>query len=318
MAERSQPRGRFWRGLDWMWLGPEDGTTLGLLRIGVVAVLLASLLCHAGAFAEYFSSRSPLHGTWARDAFPSRMSIFFAIEQPWAVQLVFAVGIAAHVAWMVGWYTPVAAVLSWALWLSMSGRNPLLYSLPDQLQMVLCTLLMLMPSGRAFSLDARRMGRRQVPVWCRRVWIVQIATLYTATGLLKSGDTWHRDGTALYYALVNPYNRHFDIGPFYASLQPWLLRPMTHVVLWWEILFAVFVAVHVLRSLLPRRWWFPDLRWPMLGFGVAMHVGIQLALYVVWFSPLMIVSYLAFVSPAELAAVQAWWRRRRPATTAAA
>lgn len=311
------------RVLDRVWLAREDPYTLGLLRIVVVAVLTGSLLCHVGAVAEYFSSRSPLHGEWAREAFPSRLSLFFWIEAPWAVQAIFALGVVAHLAWLVGWYTPVAAVVSWLVWVSMCGRNPLLYSLPDQLQMVMCTLLACMPSGRALSLDARRRGGvTTVPVWCRRVIMVQIGTLYTATGLLKSGETWHEHGTALYFALVNPYNRHFEAAPLFASLHPWLLRPMTFVVLWWEILFGAFVLLHALRELVGRPRWLPDLRWPMLGFGVAMHVGIQLALYVVWFSPLVVSGYLAFLRPDEARATVAWLRarrgRRRTAAAAAA
>jgi hypothetical protein len=314
-------RGIVDRVLDWVWLAPEDATALGLVRIAVVSVLLASMLTHVGAIDAYFSSASTLQGEWAREAFPSRTSLFFWIEAPWAVRTIFAIGVAAHVLWIVGRWTTAAAIVSWVVWVSMAGRQPLLYSLPDQLQMVLCTLLMVMPTGRGLSLDARRRGPRTVPVWCRRVLMIQIATLYTATGLLKHGNTWHRDYTALYYTLVNPYNRHFDEAGFFASLQPWLLRPATAVVVWWEICFAIFLVLHALRHearryLGPRRW-LVDLRWPMLGFGVAMHVGIQIALYVAWFSPLVVSSYLAFMTPDEAGRLVARLskRRRAAATT---
>lgn len=300
----------FDRLLDRLWLDPEDPTALGLVRIGVVAVLTASLLTHTGAVAEYFSNEAPLQGAWAREAFPSRFSVFFWIEAPWAVRLVFALGVVAHLLWLVGRFTGPASFVAWVVWVSMSGRSPLLYSLPDQLQMVTCSLLMVMPSGRGLSLDARRHGPRPVPVWCRRILMIQLATLYTATGLLKSGPTWHRDHTALYYALVNPYNRHFDAAEVWASLQPWMLRPMTAIVVWWEILFAAFLALHALRHRLGRPRWFLDLRWPVLGFGVVMHLGIQVALYVAWFSPLVLASYLAFLAPDEARRLVARVRRR--------
>lgn len=319
----AEPRARGWfdRVLDWIWLAPEDATALGLVRIAVVSVLLASLLTHVGAVDAYFSSASTLQGEWAREAFPSRTSLFFWIESPWAVRTVFAIGVAAHVLWLVGRWTTAASIVAWVVWVSMTGRQPLLYSLPDQLQMVLCTLLVVMPTGRGVSLDARRRSRshapRTVPVWCRRVLMIQVATLYTATGLLKHGNTWHRDYTALYYTLVNPYNRHFDAPGFFASLQPWLLRPATAVVVWWEACFAIFLVLHAIRHearrRLGRRWWLVDLRWPILGFGVAMHVGIQIALYVAWFSPLAIASYLAFVTPDEARWIVARVSRRRAA-----
>lgn len=312
MAER-EPASLFARVLDRVWLAPEDPTALGLVRIAVVAVLTASLLTHVGAVADYFSSASPLHGEYAREAFPSRFSLLFWIESPTAVRLFFAVVLAAHVLWLLGRWTVPASIIAWLGWVSLTGRHPLLYSLPDQLQMAMCTLLVVMPSGRGLSFDAKKHGSKPVPVWCRRVLQVQVATLYTATGLLKHGKTWHEDGTALYYSMVNPYNRHFDVPELLAALQPWVLRPMTWVVVWWEVLFAAFVAWQVLRELAKRPRWLPDLRIPWLGFGVAMHLGIQAMMYVAWFSPMVLASYLAFLRPDETRRLLARLRRRRSA-----
>ncbi len=286
-------------------LDGEDPTALGLVRILLVTVLTASLLTHVGAVAEYFSTDSMLFGEWAREAFGDRLSVFFWVEEPWAVRAIFGVGVLAHLLWLVGRFTRVAAVVAWAVWVSMFGRNPLLYSLADQLQMVLCTLLMVMPSGNGLSLDARARGPKPVPVWCRRVLQLQMAVMYTATGLLKDGSTWHDDGTALYYSLSNPYNRHFDIAPTLAMLQPWVLKPMTWGVLLWEVGFAPFVGMHWLRGLLGRPRRFPDLRWVFLSLGLAMHVGIQSILYVAWVSPLCVAVYSAFFRPDEVKSIGA-------------
>jgi hypothetical protein len=210
---------------------------------------------------------------------------------------------------LVGRFTAPAAVVAWLVWVSMMGRNPLLYSLADQLQMALCTLLMVMPSGRGLSLDAKRRGTKPVPVWCRRIVQLQLAVMYVATGLLKTGTTWRVDGTALYYALSNPYNRHFAISQVLAAVQPWVLRPMTFATLAWEIAFGPFVALHWLRGALGRPRWLPDLRLLFLGFGIAVHIGIQLMMYVAFFSPLAIASYLAFLRPDEARRALARFRR---------
>lgn len=300
---------RIERFVDLLALGGEDPTALGVVRIGLVSVLTASLLAHVGAVSDYFSTDAVLFGPWAREAFGDRLSVFHWVEDPWAVRAVFAAGVVAHLLWLVGRFTKVAAVVAWVVWVSMFGRNPLLYSLADQLQMVLCTLLVLMPSGNGLSLDARKRGAKPVPVWCRRVLQLQLAVLYTATGLLKDGDTWHEDGTALYFALSNPYNRHFAIAPTLAMLQPWVLRPMTWLVLLWEIGFAPFVAIHWLRGVLGRPRRFPDPRWLFVGFGVAMHLGIQSMLYVAWFSPLCVATYAAFLRPDEALRIGARIRR---------
>jgi hypothetical protein len=292
-------------------LAEEDPTALGLLRVALVLVMTASLLTHVGAVSDYFSSHATIGGPVAREAFHSRWSLFFWVSEPWAVRAVFAVGVVAHLLWLVGLYTRAASLLAWVVWISMVGRQPLLYALPDQLHTALATLLMLTPAGRGLSLDARLRGkRRPVPVWCRRVIQLQIAVVYVATGALKSGETW-KDGTALYYTLVNPYNRHFEIDRALALVQPWLLRPATWAVLVWEVGFGGFLVLHWLREALgcPRR--FPDLRKPFLAFGVLMHVGIQSMLYVAWFTPLMLAAYAAFLTPSEVQRLGAWLGRRR-------
>jgi hypothetical protein len=292
---------RLARGLDAALSGREDPTALGLVRVLVVSVLLASAVGHVGAVGEYFSDEAWIAGRFAREAFPSRWSLFFSIGDPTAVRALFALGIAAHVAWLVGLHTRIAGIVSMLLWTSMYGRSPLLYAYPDQLGQCLGLLLVLMPAGNGLSLDAALRGKGgPVPVWCRRLLQLQLAIMYTATGLVKTGDAWRVDGTALYYTLVNPYNRHFDLGATWAHLQPWVLRPATYAVLVWEVGFGGFVALHWVReSLGARGRRIPDLRKIFLGFGVLMHGGIQVLLYVVFFSVLCVASYAAFLSPAE-------------------
>lgn len=302
-------------------LDEEDPTALGLVRIAVVAVMTASMLTHLGAVSDYFSDGSVIAGPAAREAFHSRWSLFFTITDPWAVRVVFGVGVVAHLCWLVGLYTRVASVIAWVVWISMVGRQPLLYALPDQLHTALATILMLLPAGRGLSLDARWRGkRRPVPVWCRRAIQLQIAVVYVSTGALKTGSTWHEQGTALYYTLANPYNRHFVMDRALALVQPWVLRPSTWAVLVWEVGFGGFVLLHWLRELLGRPRRFPDLRKPFLGFGVLMHVGIQALLYVAWFTPLMIASYSAFLTSEEVKGIGTRlrrWRRRSEAVAAA-
>jgi hypothetical protein len=178
------------------------------------------------------------------------------------------------------------------------GRNPWLVAYPDRYALALGILLALMPAGRAVSLDARRRGPAPVPVWCRRLLQVQIAVLYTATGLEKTGATWHAEGTAIYYTLVNPYNRHFDLATWLAPLQPYVLRPLTWFILVWEVAFGGFVAAHALREATAWRR-LPDLRWLFLGFGALMHTGIALGTYVMYFSALALAAYAVFLTPEE-------------------
>lgn len=325
-------RSRAARLLDALFSGQEDPLALGVCRAVIAGILFVSSLLHLGSVAEYFSDDSMINGRFAELAFPSRWSLFFTIRDPLAVQAIWVIGTAALGLWALGLYTRITALLGMLLWISMYGRNPLLYAFPDQLALFFGALMALTPAGRGFSLDARLRGKGgTVPVWCRRLIQLQLGIVYTATGLEKTGDTWHVDGTAIYYTLTNPYNRHFDAGPLFAALQPWVLRPATFMVLVWEVGFAGFVAYHWLRDLaggrflrfLDRRpsdasmhsgarqrgWPIPDLRWLVLGFGVLVHLGIQLGVYVVLFSPLMVGAYASFLTSTELRRLGRWLRR---------
>lgn len=307
--------GPFVRAIDRLFSGQEDALALGVVRVAIAGILFLSALLHVGAVGEYFSDESMIHGRFAALAFPSRWSLFFTIQDPLAVRAVWAVGVLALGLWTVGLFTRISSVVGLLLWISMYGRNPLLYAYPDQLGLMLGFLLALTPAGRGFSLDARWRGRGgTVPIWCRRIIQLQLAIVYTATGLEKTGDTWRVEGTAIWYTLTNPYNRHYDIGPLLAALQPWLLKPATFAVLIWEVSFGGFVAYHWLRDMIGRRlpvwgWRIPDLRWVFLTFGAAMHLGIQLGVYVVFFSPLIVGAYLSFFDADELRRATARLRR---------
>jgi hypothetical protein len=161
-----------------------------------------------------------------------------------------------------------------------------------------------MPTGRGFSLDAHWRGRGgTVPVWCRRLLQFQLALVYLSTGLLKTGKTWHEDGTATYFALVNPYNRHFAISGVWASLQPWVLRPATYITLYWEIAFPLFLVSNWISEVRGRHKWPRDLRWLFLGLGLVVHGGIQVFLYTVAFSALALSTYFSFLRPEEARAL---------------
>ncbi len=303
-------RGRVARALDALFAGDEEPTALGLCRIALVSVFTLSLMAHIGAVDEYFSGASTLGGEFARQAFHSRLSLFLLVDDVLAVRAIFALGVVAHLLWLVGLYTRPAAVVAFVVWASLVGRNPLLYSMPDQLHTCMLLWLALTPSGRGVSLDARWRGKGgPVPVWCRRILQLQLAVVYTSTGLLKTGATWKVDGTAIYYSVVNPYNRHFDVTGWLAPLQPYVLRPATWLVLVWEVAFAGMTVLLWLREASGRRW-FPDLRKAWLGFGVLMHMSVWALMYVVWFTPLVLAAYTAFLRPHEAARLLARLRLR--------
>ena len=316
-------------GVDAAFSRQEDAYALGLARAAFATILTILLLAHVGAVGAYFSDESVIGGRFARLAFSDRWSIFLPpqkgqedawhafiyVADPTWVRLIFGAGVVAHLLWVVGLFTRTAGFVCLGLWVSLMGRNPMLYAYPDQFAMAMLVLFALTPAGRGFSLDARWRRRRgkellTAPVWCRRLVQFQLAIVYLSTGLAKHGKTWHEDGTALYYTLVNPYNRHFDLGGAWASLQPWVLRPATWLTLYWELAFCIFVFANWIREARSPAKWPRDWRWLFLGLGVMVHGGVQLLLYTVAFSPMVLATYLVFLQPDEARRLVAWVRLR--------
>ncbi|HVI01504.1 MAG TPA: hypothetical protein VM869_22465, partial [Enhygromyxa sp.] len=87
---------------------------------------------------------------------------------------------------------------------------------------------------------------RPIPAWPRLIVILNVATLYCATGTLKNGPRWNQ-GNAFYYA--------FNLDHFYRlppqQLSSWfgtnIFRLNTWITHWWEALFPVLVLGLILR-----------------------------------------------------------------------
>lgn len=152
-----------------------------------------------------------------------------------------------------GVYTRVTTVLSWILVEQVYRYSPLFYTGGDTVVRVFLFLGMFCRWGEAYSFDNWRRNRkailggatvlpplRRIPAWPQRLMMLQLAIIYCATGLLKSGGTWI-NGTALYYSLCLD---HFYRVPQQIGVATFLqyigvLPVVTVFVRWWELLFPV-------------------------------------------------------------------------------
>ncbi len=152
-----------------------------------------------------------------------------------------------------GVYTRITTVLSWILVEQIYRYSPLFYTGGDTVVRVFLFLGMFCRWGEAYSFDTWRRTRRAIlgtaeslpplrwiPAWPQRLMMVQLAIIYSATGLLKTGGTW-MNGTALYYSLCLD---HFYRMPEQINVATFMqyigvLKVMTVFVRWWELLFPV-------------------------------------------------------------------------------
>ncbi len=179
--------------------------------------------------------------------------------------------------------------------------NPLPLSAAFQVLRSVLFCLIWADTGRVWSLDARGGAASLRPpispsVVPLRLICVQIALVYLATGLWKLGSPEWQDGTALYYVLAtNGFARLPALPGLHFTT---LLTLMTHLVLVWELGFAFMVVVPWARAL-------------ALYLGVALHLGMWLAMDLGPFPWVMLASYVAFIPPPRLVIGLERWRRRR-------
>jgi hypothetical protein len=152
-----------------------------------------------------------------------------------------------------GVWTRWTTILAWVLVESLYRYSPVFYTGGDTVTRVFLFLGMFARWGEAYSFDSWRRRRkailggaerfpalRQIPAWPLRLMMLQLAIIYCATGLLKSGATW-ANGTALYYSLnLDHFYRTPRQIPVVVFMQYIKVLPvMTVFVRWWEVIFPV-------------------------------------------------------------------------------
>jgi hypothetical protein len=246
--------------------------------------------------------------------------LVFNTDDPTVVWALFAVWALTAACWTAGAFTRLTNVALWFLTFCFQARNPGVLHSCDAVLLNALFLLMLMPTGRALSVDAwlrRRAGRPVppwAPAWAVRVLQLQLVLIYVGSGLSKLQGSWGWDGawpildsewrqnqtwwngTSIHYTLNNvPLNRYSFA---YLPLPPWLTMLMTWTCVWWEALFPL---------LLLHRW----TRRAALAFGVMFHLGIYFTLEIGWFGFYSLALYFTWVPDRFWQRFWAWRARRR-------
>jgi len=278
------------------FFGDTDVRPLALMRIGV-GVIVTWMLLERIAVAEAVLSDEGWLPSDAAEALmdPWHWSIFHTIDQPMAIAALLLVGGACALLFTVGLFTRWAGFVAFVILASTHVRNPAVLYGADSVARIWLFYLLLMPCGRAWSIDAirdriRAGGRafRAKPAlmesWPVRLLQFQVALIYLTTGVSKFYGSDYHEGTALWFALANPtYSRFYPVAePVLSSVAP-VLAFLTLVTLWWELAFAFMMPLRVSRRV-------------ALGIGVFVHGGIFVAMQIQFWGPLMLLSYLGFVS----------------------
>jgi Vitamin K-dependent gamma-carboxylase len=281
-------RSRVWAPWERFWFAPVETSTVALFRIAFGILVLGYSLSLAPALFAFYSDDGILpaqphySGTLAwglLGVFPSDAAVLVFYFLLLAASLLLLVGLQAR----------IAALVVFVCLVSFGRRDPWVLNSGDLLVQVLAFYMVLMPSGAALSLDrslaapARFWEFPVRSIWPIRLVQVQVSILYIAAVWAKvRGDTWN-DGTAVSYAF-----RIADVGRFpvpgFVTDSLVLSNLLTYGTLAVELSLGVLVWNRVLRP------------WVLI-LGVGLHLGIDYAVRVGFFSYAVLVAYIAFVPP---------------------
>lgn len=302
IARGARAFARAWNGF---WFEPVSSSTFALFRIAFGTLVLLWTLSLSPSLFAFFSEGGILpkqpqlgRGSWG---------VLGVFESDVVVAVVYFVLLLAAVSLTFGFKTRVAAFLVFFCVVSLTRRNPWILNSGDLFVRVLSFYMLFMPAAVALSVDRWLRERRRFwqfparPVWPLRLVQIQVSILYlTAVWDKTRGTTWN-DGTAVSYAFRIGDLERFPV-PGFVEDSLLLANLLTFGTLGIELALGILVWNRKLRP------------WVLL-LGVSLHLGIDYAVRVGFFSYAVLVAYIAFLPPETveswMTSLRAWWTRRR-------
>jgi hypothetical protein len=279
-----------------MHLPQSAAVPLAVLRIGLAVLLLWQVLALAPRLGDLFGSRGLVssHVTDTltpvaapRLAWASKVSANLGLNEGCALHLVFALHLIAVVGMMVGCYTRLSVCLAWLTNLAfMTSGYMNVYGADEFLNIALFYCLFF-PVHGAFAIDqlwTRRPVSADACRLARRVLQLHLVIVYVTSGIDKGMGIQWWNGESIWRALTRTDMGQFNVG--WLSRAPWLAMTIG----WSTLVLEAGYGIGVCFSKVRRLW--------VVGI-VFMHVGIALALGLVFFASVMILlNICAWLVPA--------------------
>lgn len=285
------------------WFTASDPLPLAVVRIVTGLLLAWSSFVWLLDTEAFFGPAGwlPAHDVWRMNDQPWQWSWYFASPSPVVHWVLGIVTLLSALTLAAGLSTRLSAVVALAGLISAANRAPLnVFGLDDTLGMLLISLV-IGPAGACLSVDrwlqSRLIGHGRTGDAAGQgsvaatiaVRLLQchlcVVYFFSGSGKLLGASWW--EGMALWGAAANSQYRTLDLT--WMADQPLLINALTLSTLFWEVSYAALVWPR-----LTRPW--------AIGMGIAVHLGIGLAMGMMEFGLAMIAANLAFVPAAP-------WRR---------
>lgn len=299
--------GRAWAGWQRFWFEPRETSTLAVVRIVYGVTIFFWTLSQLPTLLTFYGSDGILPK--APDLGPGAWTVLSPLSGDVFVIGLFVLMLVAAIALMVGFYPRAAALFLFIGTASLQRRDPYVHNAGDALLRIMPLYLALSPCGAALSLDRWRKHRDdfwESPLRSQvalRLMQIQVSIVYL-DGVWEKvrGVSWN-DGTAVSFALRIGDLQRLPVPGFFRSSEL-IANFLTYGTLAMEFALAVLVWNRAARP------------WVLLA-GVSLHLGIDWAMRVGFFSFAILVFYLAFLPPDKVSSALLEARdvvlRRRPA-----
>ena len=273
-----------------------DLRSLAAFRIGLAISSLYALIILAPDLGAFFTSEGLTPADMsAPHAYRAKFALLTWLDGYGWAAAVWAIGVAASTALLLGWRTRTAALAAWIAWLALISRNGFIVLGGDHLLLLLMFWAMFLPVAGRFSIDhaldpaATRNAPESVTSVATVGVLLQVLYVYVFGALLKIGDAWWPNGSAIYLAL------HLDT--FVTDFGVWFRQFALPMQLLTFFVFAIELWAPLLL-------FFPDrgmrLRKATLFLLICMHLGFRVFLRIGHFW-MVSLSSLALYAPAD------WW-----------
>ncbi|MCB9790994.1 HTTM domain-containing protein [Candidatus Nomurabacteria bacterium] len=273
-----------------------DLRSFAITRFLLGILLLFDFGTRLTLLSEHYGSQSTLPLTLLRSTrgLSHQFSVFFQNDSQNFILLLFGIGIVITFLFTIGFKTRLMNILLWIFIVSLHNRNPLVLQGGDTVIRMMLFWGIFLPLGEIWSFDWY-LKRRKAPIESTLgsyayfsvgsvAFILQLIFIYLFTALLKSGNQWYPDGTAIYYALeIDQFLKPF--GSLLLHVKT-LLKPLTLFVWGLELFGWAFYFSPV---------WRPNLKTITVTAFILLHIGIGFSMAIGLFPWLMCVYWIALL-----------------------
>jgi len=269
-----------------------DLRSLAITRIAFGILILADLFIRSRFLKDFYTDEGLLNLYALKTIYEGNYyTSVHALSGDYYFQL-FLFLLAAIFAFflLIGFFTRIATIVSWALLVSLNLRNPLLLQGGDTIFRCLLFWGIFTPWAERFSVDSYfkkiKIDKNFIFSLPAAVFIIQILIMYVFTGMLKTGDPWRKDYTAIYYALsIDHFS--FLLGPYLYKF-PQLMKGLTFSIIWIELLGPLLLLIPYRNSLF---------RYILIGLMASFQLGLALTMKIGLFPWICIASLLILLPP---------------------